>query len=75
MKQIKETETLTTIILEEGDILEVVSSIPKNIKIEIKCLNGTIHIDELPVEQIEQIHLENEANKAIKKYLNEDENN
>ena len=74
MKQIKETEKLTTIIVEDGDVLEIMSLKKSTEKVVIKCLNSVLHIDEILIEDIKKMQMEKEEMKKMDEHLKEHEN-
>ncbi len=73
MKQIKETDKKTTIVLEDGDVLEIVSLKGNNEKILIQCIHTSLHVDEIPLYEIEQLQEEKKAIEAMKNYLEKNE--
>ena len=66
MKIIDEEDKKVRIILEDDDILEISSLRSNNEKVIVKCLNSSLHIDELSVSKIKEKSLEE---KEIKKML------
>ena len=73
MKQIKETNKKTTILLEEGEILEIVVLKRKQHKLVVKYHNGVLFIDEIPIQEIEQLQEEKKAIWAMQEYLDKNE--
>lgn len=69
MKQIKETDKKTTIVLEDGDCVEILALKRNRDKIVIQCINTALHIDEIPIEELEQLQEEKKAIQAMKKFL------
>ncbi len=69
MKQIKENEKLTTIVLEDGDIIEVCKMGKKTKKILIKCLHNTLLIDELTYHELKKLNHERNALQSLNDYL------
>ncbi len=56
MKQIKESEKLTTIFLEDGDSLEICRMEKNNIKIHVKCINNSLHFDEITYKELKHFN-------------------
>lgn len=73
MKQIKETDKKTTLVLEEGDILEILTLKGNKDKLIVKCIHTALHVDEIPVKDLEQIGEEKKAIRAMKEYLEKNE--
>ncbi len=71
MKQMKETDKITTIVLDDGDVLEIISLRKGNNRVVVKCLDSVLHIDELSLEEIEQMQKEKEEINKMDKYLEE----
>ena len=71
MKQIRETNNKTTIVLEDGDTLEIIALKKNKDKLIVHCINSALHIDEVSLKEVEQLQNEKEAIRAMKKYLKE----
>lgn len=71
MKQINEKNQKTTIILEEGDILEIKTFKEESEKVAVKCLNATLFIEELLTEDVRNMCYEKKAIESMEKYLDE----
>lgn len=69
MRQINEKENLTTIILEDGDILNICKMGKSKMKVCIKCINNTFHIDEISYKELESLSNEKKALHNMKEYL------
>lgn len=67
MKVIKDTKK-TSILLENNDIVEISSLLKKHIKITIKCLGDTLHLEE-NMEELECVNEEEKAIQAMKEYI------
>lgn len=68
MKQIKETEKQTTIILEDEDILEICKMGSKQ-KTRIVCTSHVLHFDDITYKELLNMKEEKKAIKAMEKYL------
>jgi len=73
MKQIKETDKKTTIVLENGDILEIIALKGNKDKIIVRCLDTVLYIDEITKEELEQLQEEKKAIQVMKEYLEKSE--
>lgn len=69
MRIVKENKSASIIVLEEGDILEISSLCGNNEQIVVKCLNSSLHVDELTINQIKEKSLEEQEIEKMKKYL------
>lgn len=69
MRLIKEKDNLTTIILEDGDILNICKMGKSKMEFCIKCFNNTFHIDEITYKQLKDLNEENKAIQNMKKYI------
>lgn len=68
MKIVNENKK-TSIVLEDRDILEVTTLNENHTKVIIKCLGGTLHLEEENVKKIEEQKEEEKAIKAMEEYL------
>lgn len=68
MKQIKENKKLTTIILEEGDILEIYQGKNKE-KFRITHKKHTLYFDNIPYKDLINIIEEKKAIQTMKRLL------
>lgn len=59
------------IVLEDKDILIVSSMKGNKIKLRISCIAGSLQIDDVPVEKIQNLKEEEKAIQAMKKYKRE----
>lgn len=73
MKIIKNAENQSTVILEDGDVLNVTSLQENGSKITIQCFDSILHVDEISMKEIENLKMEKEAIQAMEDYL-KDEN-
>ena len=71
MKQINESQKKTTIILEEGEVLEIKTCREESEKVAVKCLNATLFIEELLTEDVRNMCNEKKAIQSLEKYLDE----
>lgn len=69
MKQMKESNHKTTIVLEDNDILEILTLKKNKDKIIVHCINSALHVDEVPMEELEHLKEEKKAIQEMKKYL------
>lgn len=58
-----------SIVLEEKEILEVVALNNSNTKVTIKCLGGTLHIEEKNLKEFDIKTEEEKAIEALDNYL------
>lgn len=73
MKIVNENKK-TSVVLEDDDTLEVTTLNGNHTKITIRCLGGTLHLEE---ENINTLEVQNEEEKAItamQEYLNTHKN-
>ncbi len=71
----EENNKIKTIILEDGDTLEI-STLKKNKeKVIVKCIDRTLHVDELSTNQIKNMKEEEIAIRTMKNYLSENKEN
>ncbi len=68
MKQIKESEKLTTIILEDGDILKICKLGNKQ-RMRIVCTSHSLQINNITYEELINIKEEKKAIRAMERYL------
>lgn len=73
MRIIEDKNKKKTIILDDGDTLEISSLKRNKEKIIVKCLNSTLHIDELTTHHIKNMNEEEIAIQAMKDYLDKTE--
>lgn len=73
MKIVNENKK-TSIVLEDDDTLEVTTLNGNHTKITIRCLGGTLHLEEENVKVLEEQMEEEKAIKAMKDYLNTHKN-
>lgn len=73
MKIVNESKK-TSIVLEDKDILEVTTLNANHTKITIKCLGGTLHLEEENGKILEEQKEEEKAIKAMKEYLKTQKN-
>lgn len=69
MKLIKENEKLTTIFLEDGEVIEICKMGKSSIRTSIKCTANTVHFDEITYKELRNLNEEKKALKALNKYL------
>ena len=74
MKIVTEDKNKALIVLEENDILEISSLCGNNEHLLIKCLNSSLHVDELTISQIKEKSLEEKEIEKMKKILTEEKN-
>lgn len=68
MKQIKETKKLTTIVLEEGDILEIYQGKSKE-KFRIIHKKHTLYLENIPYKDLINIIEKKKAIQTMKRLL------
>ncbi|MCI9280222.1 MAG: hypothetical protein HFJ02_05450 [Bacilli bacterium] len=68
MRQIKETKNISTIVLEEGDILKICKNGSKH-KTRIVCMTHTILFDDITYNELTNIKEEKKANYHINKFM------
>lgn len=73
MKIIKEKEK-TSIVLEDKDCVEVMTLNGNHTKIKIKCLGGTLFMEEENGKIVEEKNEEEKAIQAMKEYLKKNKN-
>lgn len=64
MKQIKESEKLTTIILEEGDILEICKRGKIKENVRVVCTSNTLKFDDITYNELVNLKEEKKLNKS-----------
>ncbi len=70
MKILNNNENNVEIILDENDILDI-STLKRNKEhIIVKCLNSSIHVDELTIKQIKKKSIEENEIKKMESILN-----
>lgn len=72
MKIIKDNDKKVTIVLEDDDILEISSLQCNSEKVIVKCLDSSLHIDELAVAKIKEKSLEEKEIKKMLDFLRKD---
>ncbi len=70
MKLINNDKQNWTVVLDEGDVLEVSSLQRNKEKVLIHCLNASLHIDELSTQDIKERSEEKKAIEVMEKFLN-----
>ncbi len=73
MKIIKEKDK-TQFVLENKDVVEITSLYKKHIKLTIKCLGNTLHIEE-NLMNLENLGEEEKAIQVMKNYLEKEKRN
>lgn len=75
MKIIDENEHKKTIYLEDLDELEITSLKQNDFKLNIKCLNSILHVEELGGKDKILYDEEKKAIESMKNYLNSNDKN
>lgn len=69
MRLIEGSEKHHICILEDKDIVEVMTIRGNTQKLQMKCINNTLHIEEIPYKTIKNMNMELKEIKKIKDYF------
>ena len=69
MKQIKETKKTKTIVLEDGDVLNICKMGQLKHIVRIVCNSQTLHFDDITYAELMNIKEEKKATHQMKKYI------
>jgi len=69
MKTLKESENVTTIVLEDNDQLKIETLKGNPIQLIVECKDGVISVDEVTLFKIEDMKMEENQLEKLKEFI------